>query len=215
MDIKYIGHASFFIKSKDARVITDPFDPKAVGMKFPKNEAEIVTVSHSHVDHNASAQIGGSPLVIDWPGEFEKNGVRIFGFKTFHDKKQGAERGMNIVYKFEVEGIGILHCGDLGHALSDELIEDLGKVDILMVPVGGFYTISAEEAAQVVQKIEPSIVIPMHYNRPEINQEVYGKLTGVDAFLTAVGASASEPIQKLTIKKEELTEETKVIVMTP
>ena len=215
MDIKYIGHASFLIKTKEARIITDPFDPKSTGLKFPKNDAEIVTISHAHADHNATAQIAGAPLVIDWPGEFEKKGVRIYGFKTFHDKKQGAERGANVIYKLESEGIGILHCGDLGHILSDELIEDLGEIHVLMVPVGGFYTITAEEAAQLVQKIEPSIVIPMHYNVPSLNQEVYGKLTGVDTLLTAVGAEKQEALQKLTLKKEDLTEEMKVVVMTP
>lgn len=213
MDIKYIGHSSFLIKTKDARVITDPFDPKATGLKFPKNEAEIVTVSHGHDDHSAASQIGASPLVIDWPGEYEKNGVRVFGFKTFHDKKQGAERGDNTIFKFEAEGIGILHCGDLGHILTDDIIEDLGEVHVLMVPVGGFYTINPEEAVQLVHKVEPSIVIPMHYNRPGLNQDIYGKLSPVDAFITAMGVEKQPPVAKLTLKKEDLGEDMKVIVM--
>jgi L-ascorbate metabolism protein UlaG (beta-lactamase superfamily) len=151
MDIKYIGHASFFIKTKLSRVVTDPFDPK-IGLKFPKTEADIVTVSHHHSDHNFLSQITGDPLIIDWPGEFEKQQVRISGFSSFHDKQKGAERGENTLYKFETEGISILHCGDLGVVPDDNFINQIGEVDVLMVPVGGVYTIDANDAVDVIKK---------------------------------------------------------------
>ena len=107
MDIKYLGHSSFLIKTKTARIVTDPFDPEMVGLKFPKTEADVVTISHNHKDHNQFKNVSGingvDPLIIDMPGEFEKLGVRIFGFQSFHDKTHGSERGENIMYKFESE----------------------------------------------------------------------------------------------------------------
>ncbi|OGK23535.1 hypothetical protein A3A46_04385 [Candidatus Roizmanbacteria bacterium RIFCSPLOWO2_01_FULL_37_13] len=213
MDIKYLGHASFFIKSKEAKLVTDPFDPQMVGLKFPKIEADIVTVSHHHKDHDQAQLVSESPLVIDSPGEYEKKGLRVFGYKTYHDKKKGLERGENTVYKIEAEGVSILHCGDLGLVWDDAFIDTLGEVDVLLVPVGGFYTIDASEAVELVKKIEPSIVIPMHYNQPKLNQQNFGKLLPVAEFLKKIGAENSSPIPKLTVKKEELLEEMKVVVM--
>ncbi len=212
MDIKYIGHASFFIKTKNSRVITDPFDPK-IGLKFPKTEADIVTVSHQHPDHNFLSQVTGDPLVIDWPGEYEKQQVRITGFGSFHDKQKGAERGENILFKFETEGISVLHCGDLGVIPDDNLISQIGEINVLMVPVGGFYTVDANEAVALIKKIEPSMVIPMHYNRPELDQETFGKLTPVEDFIKKIGATVGETVSKLTLKADDFGDEMKVVVM--
>ena len=212
MDIKYFGHASFFIKTKNSRVITDPFDLK-IGLKFPKTEADIVTISHGHPDHNYVAQITGEPLILDWPGEFEKQGVRISGYSTFHDKQKGAERGLNIMYKFEAEGISILHCGDLGFVPDAPTIAAMGTVDVLMVPVGGFYTIDANEAVELIKKVEPSLVIPMHYNIPELDQEMFGKLAGVEDFLKKIGADSAERTSKLSLKQGDFEEQMKVVVM--
>lgn len=213
MDIKYLGHSSFHIKFKDTRVVTDPYD-NSIGIKFPKVEADVVTVSHHHQDHDKVKAVEGNPLIIDMPGEFEKLGVRIFGYLGFHDKEKGAKRGENILYKIEAEGISILHCGDLGVVLDDAFIDQIGDVDILLVPVGGFYTIDSSEALELVKKIEPSIVIPMHYNQSKLNQKVFGSLTGVEDFLAKKGISSQAPVPKLSLKKENLVdEETKVVVM--
>lgn len=213
MQIKYLGHASFLIKTKDARIITDPFDPKMVGLKFPKTEADVITISHHHPDHNKADIVSGTPLTLDWPGEYEKNGVRIFGFKSFHDKSQGSERGENILFKFEAEDVSILHCGDMGVVPSQELLDEIGDIDILMVPVGGFYTIGPEDAVEVVKKIEPSIVIPMHYNDPLLDQKTFGKLSTLADFLKKFGIEKPELVDQLTIKKEELGEEIKIVPM--
>ena len=153
MDIKYLGHSSFLIKAKEAKLVTDPFDPAMVGLKYPKTEADIVTISHHHRDHDYTSQISGDPLIIDFPGEFEKKGLRVFGFQTFHDKKRGVDRGENTIYKLEDGGISLLHCGDLGLVPDDSFIDQLGEVDILLVPVGGFYTIDASEAVELIKKI--------------------------------------------------------------
>lgn len=212
MEIKYLGHASFFLKGKTGVVITDPYD-SYIGLKFPKIEADIVTISHHHEDHDRADLVLGSPLVIDIPGEYEKKGIRITGFSVFHDKKQGKERGKNTLFKIEIDGISLLHCGDLGHVLDDEVVEEIDGVDILLIPVGGFYTINAEEAMTIVRKIEPSIIIPMHYNHPKLNQEIFGKIAPVTDFLEKMGVSQLAPIKKLSVKKEELTEEMRVVVM--
>lgn len=209
MDIKYLGHSSFLIKTKTARIVTDPFDPAMVGIKFPKTEADLVTISHDHKDHNQYKNVSGingvEPLMIDMPGEFEKLGVRIFGFQSFHDKTQGKERGENILYKFEAEGISVLHCGDLGLVPEESFLETIGEVDILMVPIGGIYSLDADEAVSLVKKIEPNIVIPMHYGT--------GKLASVNDFTKKFGLDNLVPVPKLIYKKEEVEQEMKVVVL--
>lgn len=214
MIIKYLGHASFLIKSKGSTIITDPFNEEIVGLKFPKTESDIVTISHHHKDHNDIKNIKGTPLVIDWPGEFEKNDIRVFGYKTYHDNEKGVKRGENVLYKFESEGITILHCGDLGEIPDQKLIDEIGDIDILMVPVGGFYTIDAEAAKELCIKIEPSIIIPMHYNHSQLNQKTFEKLSPVEEFLKKMGAEKKEPLEELKVNKEELVaEDSKVVVM--
>lgn len=191
----------------------DPFDPKKVGMSYPKLEADIVTVSHQHADHNNLSAINGAPVIIDWPGEFEVQGVRIFGYPSFHDKKNGAERGEVILYKFEIEDITVLHCGDIGLVPDASEIESVGKIDVLLIPTGGVYTINPAEAAKLVQKIEPSLVIPMHYNHDRLNQETFGELAPVDEFIKEVAGEVEHAETKITLKKDDLKDETKVIVM--
>lgn len=213
MDIKYLGHASFQIKGKTGSVITDPFDPKMVGLKFPSVAADIVTISHDHPDHNMKSLVTGTPLIIDIPGEYEKQKVRVTGWGVYHDSKNGAERGKNTIYKIEVDDVSILHCGDLGHTLSEELVEEIGPVDVLLIPVGGFFTIGPDEANQVIHEIEPSIVIPMHYNDPKLNQATFAKLAPLSDFLTKAGVSQIEPVKKLSLKKADMTEDMKVVVM--
>lgn len=208
MEIKYLGRSSFFIKSKDARIVTDPFDPKKLGLKFPKVESEIVTVSHDHPDHNNVTGVGGTPLILNWPGQYEKQGVRVWGYSTFHDAKEGAERGKNILYKIETEGITILHCGDLGVVPDDKFIDEIGDVQILMIPVGGNYTIDSEMAIKIIKDIEPSIIIPMHYHAVDNDG-----LLPVDEFLKKMGAEKAVPLEKLTLKKEDLIEEEMKVVL--
>lgn len=213
MEIKYLGHSSFLLKTKNVSLITDPFDPQMVGLRFPKVEADIVTISHHHQDHDRSDLISGNPLVVDIPGEYEKQGVKITGFSVYHDKKQGQERGKNTLFKIETDNLFVLHCGDLGHILNDQLIEEIDQIDVLLVPVGGVYTIDAGEAVGLVRKIEPSIVIPMHYNHPRLNQQVFGKLSPVSSFLTKIGADQIEPVKRLVLKKQQLEEGIKTVVM--
>jgi L-ascorbate metabolism protein UlaG (beta-lactamase superfamily) len=213
MEIKYLGHSSFLLKTKDAKLITDPFDPAFVGFRFPKSDADIVTVSHQHKDHNQANVIDGAPLVIDMPGEFEKKGIRIFGYLSYHDKNKGAERGENIIYKIEIEEIVCLHCGDLGALPTTEMIDAIGEIDVLFVPVGGKASLGPDEAIDLIKEFEPSVVVPMHYKTPRHNQKIFADLAPIDDFLKKIGAESVAPVEKLVVKKGELTEEMKVVVM--
>jgi len=219
MEIKYLGHSSFLIRTKQAKLVTDPFDPAMVGLRFPKVEADIVTISHHHRDHDnvqvvrPPASDLQPPLIIDLPGEYEKNGLRIFGYPSFHDKQKGAERGANTLFKIEGEGLSVLHCGDLGEVLDDSFVDQIGVVDILLLPVGGQYTIDAGEAAAMVKKFEPSYVIPMHYHSPKLNPKNFAQLVPVTEFLKKMGIASLTPMPKLVVKKEELEEEMKVVLL--
>jgi L-ascorbate metabolism protein UlaG (beta-lactamase superfamily) len=210
MEIKYLSHSAFLIKTKDAKLIMDPFDPKFVGMRFSRQEADIVTISHAHKDHSHTELIEGEPLIITWPGQFEKKGIRIWGISSYHDKVQGKEKGENVMYKVESEGVSLLHCGDLGTVLTDDQLDEIGDVDILMVPVGGKYSLTADEAILLIKKIEPSVVIPMHYNTPGSSIE---GLAPLDEFLKKMGTQQTEPLEKLVVKKEEFDGETTMRVV--
>ena len=212
MDITFLGHSSFRIKGKNVTLVTDPYYAKLVGLKYPRVSADIVTVSHGHDDHNKVENVSGVKKVISGPGEYEIMGVSIIGIASFHDDKKGKLRGKNTVYVIEMDGLRLVHLGDLGHKLSDNILEGIGNVDVLMIPVGGEYTIGPSTAADIVRDVEPRTTIPMHYQMKGLNPEIFGKLTSVDAFLSDVGLSA-ETMDKLTIKKESLGEDQKVVVL--
>ncbi len=214
MDITYLGHSSFKIKTKFATVITDPFDPQKVGLKYTGVEGEIVTVSHSHTDHNATGKVSGVKKIIEGPGEYEVSGVSIMGFASYHDDKKGEERGSNTIYVIEADGLRLAHLGDLGHPLSDDLVSEMGTIDILMVPVGGVYTIGSKEAGEVVGKIDPYFVMPMHYNVQGLTLSQAEKMEPVETYLKESGLPV-ENLPKFTIKKEDILEDqnTKVIVL--
>lgn len=193
-------------------VVTDPFDAY-VGFKFPKVEADIVTVSHDHQDHNQKQLVGGRPYVIDGPGEYEVKGVSVLGLQTFHDEVQGQKRGKNTVYRIEFEGISLSHLGDLGHPLSSSQLGELNGVDILFIPVGGVYTIGPKRAVEVISQIEPKIVIPMHYRVPEQKgDKTFGQLTGVKEFLKEIGEEVT-PQLKLLVSRDSLPSEREVVVL--
>lgn len=217
MDITYLGHSSFKLKGKSASVVVDPFDAAIVGIAYPKVTAEIVIASHDHSDHNAIGGVTGTslraePFVIAAPGEYEVNGISVFGFSTFHDKKEGADRGKNMITVIHVDDVVVGHLGDLGHTLSDKLVEEMGQVDVLLVPVGGHYTVGPADAANIVEQIEPSIVIPMHYKVSGM-KEAFDDLVSVETFLKEVGAEDARREAKLTVSAQTLPEEREVIVL--
>lgn len=206
-----MGHASFLIKSKDISIVTDPFDPQKVGFPFPKIEVDIVTISHDHSDHNNLVGVSGSPKAILGPGEYEIKGAVIFGIESDHDAKGGKERGQNTIYLFELEDLKLAHLGDLGRKLNAGEVEALGDVDVLFIPVGGVYTIDAETAAEVVTQLEPKIVIPMHYQTPDL--KLSKDLETVESFLEEMGAKDVRREKKFKVAKSSLPDETQVIVL--
>ncbi|NMB70053.1 MBL fold metallo-hydrolase [candidate division WWE3 bacterium] len=214
MEITYIGHSCFKIKGKESTIVIDPYDSK-VGYKLPKLDADILLVSHKHFDHNNVSGVTGYRLFIDTPGEYETKGVFINGYPTKHDAKDGAESGPNTIFLVELEGVRILHLGDLGHELEQSTLEKIDTVDILMVPVGGKFTIDAELAAKVISSIEPGIVIPMHYKTTDLTG-VEG-LDSLDKFLDEMGVENNvKKLDKLKISgKNDIPLETEIFVLEP
>lgn len=211
MEIKYIGQSSFVIEHQKTKIITDPFSP-AIGFTMPSLEAQIITLSHAHEDHNFVEAIGGDPIVFDTPGEYEKDTIRITGFASFHDKENGAERGKNTIFKFEIGELSILHLGDLGHTLTEGLCEEIGNVNVLLIPVGGHFTINADEAAKVIAKLEPNIVIPMHF-RTALHSDSFALVAPIEDFLKKMGKSDQETTKSLKVENATLTEDTQIVLL--
>lgn len=217
MQIIWYGQACFQItalpqKNNQVKIVIDPFSEE-VGLKVPKLDSDILMITHYHYDHNNLKAVGGNPFIIEGPGEYEIREVFINGIHSWHDSKNGADRGSNTIYTIEAEEMKICHLGDLGQSeLSSEQLERIGNVDILMIPVGGTYTIDAKSALKVMSQIEPKIIIPMHYSLPKLKI----KLDGVDKFLKELGVKQLSPLPKLSIRKKDLQEEeAKVIVLSP
>jgi len=209
MFINWLGQSCFKIQDKEKIIITDPFGLDC-GLKPPRLKADIVTVSHQHNNHNNIKSIMGEPLVITEPGEYEFKDIYIYGLASWHDNQQGAQRGNNIIYRFEIDDLSVTHLGDLGHLLTDEQIASLEGTDVLFVPVGGTYTLDSQQAVKVVSQIEPRIVIPMHYAIPKLKI----KLDSIDKFCKEIGICTQERPTKVKITTKDLPQEhTKVIVM--
>ena len=199
-------------KNNQVNIVIDPFSQE-VGLRLPKLEADIVLSTHEHYDHNNVKAVGGNYFLIEGPGEYEIKEVFIQGIPAFHDDLQGKERGKTTIFTIEAEELRLCHLGDLGQKeLTPDQLEKIGEIDILMIPIGGNYTISGKEAVKIMSQIEPKIIIPMHYALPKLKV----KLEGVEKFLKTMGIKKIEPVNKLTIKKKELLEEeAKIIVLKP
>ena len=208
MDITWYGHACFRLKSREGTVITDPYD-KSLGLTLPALKADVVTVSHNAPHHNNSKAAKGA-YVIDGPGEYEVNGVFVTGVHI-DPVKNAKDTARNNVFVIYLDDIAICHLGDLSHVPSQKQVEEMGNIDVLLVPVGGENALKANEAAEVVSLIEPYIVIPMHYKLPDITL----KLDPVSKFLTEMGITKTETVDILKLVKTSLPEETQVVVMDP
>lgn len=208
VEIVALGHSSFKLIGKEISVICDPFGDDSIGQKFPKVESDVVTISHEHADHNNRKGIRGQAICFDSPGEYEIKGAQIVGIQSFHDDKNGEERGLNTIFVYEIDDLQLCHLGDLGHDLSSDQIEKIDGVDVLFVPVGGKYTIDAKSAAKVVAAINPKVVIPMHYKNSKMD------LDSVDSFLSEMG---KEPKRGTDIKlrKKDLGEDLEIYLLSP
>lgn len=209
MEISYLGHSCFKLSGKKISILVDPYDPAKVGLKLAKQDADVVTVSHAHRDHDYT-EVMKTPdyLLLDAPGEYEVKESEIIGVSSYHDDKQGAERGLNTIFTYEIDDIKVCHLGDLGVELTSEQLEKVDGVDILLIPVGGTYTIDAKTAVKVISQVEPKIVIPMHYKQGE----GFKDLAPVSDFLHEMGVEAKTQ-DKLKVVSRDLPTELEVVVL--
>ncbi len=207
--VTWFGHSMFLLEDDRKRVLFDPFHSDMVGYSRPDVEADIVTVSHGHRDHNDVEIVGGDPAVFNQPGSYEKDHVAIKGIQAYHDQKRGAERGVNVIFQVEMKGISFEHLGDLGHVPEGGLAQELTGADVLFIPVGGIFTIDADVAAEVVGRLRPRIAIPMHYGTPDGNIPLGTEGPFIKHFQN-VEIIDEGPVY---LNKEELPEPTLILVM--
>lgn len=211
MKVKWLGHASFLITSEDGiRIITDPY---ATGMGISygdiKEAADIVTVSHEHGDHNNIDTVLGNPLVVKDAGNQEVKGIPFKGIASYHDDAGGSQRGPNTIFCFTVDDVKLCHLGDLGHQLSEQQVGDIGEVDVLLIPVGGFFTIDATVAGDITEKLKPKVVIPMHYSTDKCAYPI----SGVDDFLQGKANVKKMDTSEVELKKSELPATAEIVVL--
>ncbi|NMM61601.1 MBL fold metallo-hydrolase [Clostridium sp. P21] len=195
MIITWLGHSSFLIEDSHGRkILTDPFD-ESVGYKVFEGNVDLVTISHHHFDHDYTQKVNFNNL-IDKSGFFNLCDIPVKGIPSYHDKVKGAKRGENVIFVLDVDGYKVCHLGDLGYVLSQDEIENLGHIDILLIPIGGNYTINGKEASKVAKAINSSIIIPMHYKTPLLSFE----LEGLENFLTCMKNGEKVGSNKLIIE---------------
>ena len=208
MEITWLGHSCFLIRGKGKAIITDPCHPDS-GYRLGEPKADIVTVSHSHSGHSYIDGVADDPKQIRTPGEYEIGGTLITGVGVFHDNKKGELRGKNTIYTIEMDEVTLCHLGDLGHSLGPQLVEELGDIDVLFLPVGEVSTIPVDTAVEIVRQLGPPIVIPMHYK----TEAFTGDLALVDKFLDKMRVRDLEARPNLTITSSSLPSSTQIVVL--
>lgn len=208
MTINWYGQACFRLESKDVKLLIDPFS-KELGLRVPRMNDTIYLVTHDHYDHNNIGGVDKKSFVVTGPGEYEKAGVQIVGVQSFHDNEEGIKRGYNTIYVVTIDGIRVCHMGDIGQTqLTDEQLSTIGDIDILMIPVGGIYTVDGKQATKLVSQLQPKIVIPMHYKIKGLKE----KLDDEKVFVKEIGMKP-ETVDTFKITKKNLpSEETQLIV---
>jgi L-ascorbate metabolism protein UlaG (beta-lactamase superfamily) len=213
MELTWYGHAAFLITTREGtKIITDPYKPGG-GILYTAipDEADIVTVSHEHTDHNYAQGLPGKPQVIKGAGRHEVKGVVVEGVASYHDDARGSQRGGNTIFTFDADGVRICHLGDLGHVLGDEEIQRIGHVDALCIPVGGFFTIGPLEATTVVGQLQPKLIFPMHVKTEKCTLPI----EPVEAFLQGKREVQKLNTSTLSITTEELEAGSGIIVLQP
>jgi L-ascorbate metabolism protein UlaG (beta-lactamase superfamily) len=212
MKVNWLGQAAFLITSDSGtKIITDPYGTNEMLTYDEINEsADIVTVSHDHFDHANVDAVGGNPEVVK--GAAEVKGIKFDAVSTYHDNSGGSERGSNTIFCFEVDGVRLCHLGDLGHLLSDKQVADIGKVDILLIPVGGNFTIDAKAATEVAGKLSPKVIIPMHYQNDRCPTF---PVAGVDGFLEGKDNVTKPGVSEMEFSTGNLPAATQIVVLKP
>jgi L-ascorbate metabolism protein UlaG (beta-lactamase superfamily) len=211
MKIKYLAHASFLVTSEDGtKIVTDPYKTGG-GIRYKEIDevADIAVTTHEHSDHNNIRAVRGSPAVVKGPGMHTAKGIAFKGIPFYHDPSKGSERGHNNIFTFTLDGINVCFCGDLGHTLTQKDADEIGKVDLLFIPVGGYYTIDANEAGEVVNVLNPKVVIPMHYKTRSVDYPI----KGVDLFLAGKENVKQSNTSEIDVKA--LPEKREIWVLTP
>ncbi|PIR73248.1 MAG: MBL fold metallo-hydrolase [Candidatus Moranbacteria bacterium CG10_big_fil_rev_8_21_14_0_10_35_21] len=215
MNIQYYGHSCFKITTRpegrgqgEVGIFFDPFD-KETGLRPPQGQADIVLISHDHHDHNNASALKGEPVVFDIPGEYSAKGVNIVGIDSFHDAQEGKERGHNTIFSIEAEGIRVCHLGDLGTDLDEKQLDEIDGVDILMIPVGGKFTIDGKKAVEIVKKIEPKIIIPIHYKTEGLKLDIESE----KKFCSEMGNCPREKVSKINFKKKDIEEKNMEVLL--
>ncbi|MDE5729675.1 MAG: MBL fold metallo-hydrolase [Clostridia bacterium] len=211
MKIEYLGHSCFKLtESTGTSIVCDPYSEE-IGYKMPLTSANAITISHEHYDHNAVKNVGGNPEIIKEQSSFSLPGVEVDAVKSFHDGRRGKMRGENTIFKFRMDGIDVCHLGDLGEECSSALIEAILPVNVLLIPVGGNYTIDAEMAKEYVDRIMPDVVIPMHYRVKDCKLDI----DKVDEFLKLFDEEIIEEYEEncLELSRSDLNGGTRIVVL--
>lgn len=216
MVIRWLGHASFLIiSSNGTKIITDPYEPGAfggsIGHKPIEIAPDIVTVSHHHADHGYVEGLPNHFTVISKPGTVTIKGVEFRGIAAYHDTSQGAQRGANLIVVMNVDGVRVCHLGDLGHELPPHQIEQIGHVDVLLIPIGGTFTIDASQAHRVIERINPKIAIPMHYKTNKITLPI----AGLEDFVAREEAVRHAQSSEIELTKDSLPSQLEIIILSP
>lgn len=211
MKIKWLAHAAFLLTSDSGiRIVTDPYETNERHRHADITEtAELVTVSHGHGDHNNVAAVKGNPQLVKDSGTYQ--GIKITAVTTAHDDDGGSKRGPNIIFCFELDGVNVCHCGDLGHLLTTEQARKIGKVDVLMVPVGGFFTIDAAAADKIIEQLDPKIILPMHY----LTDKISIPIKTVDDFLKGKNNIEYVEGSEIEIKANNLPSTPQIVMLKP
>lgn len=217
MKVKWLGHSSFLITSSASggTLLTDPYDiaayPDSLLYDAITESADVVTVSHGHADHANIEAVGGTPEVVTAAAPRDTAGFNIRGVETFHDAEMGTQRGDNIIFIIAADGVVLCHLGDLGHELSPGQVEAIGPVDILLVPVGGNYTIDAPAATIVWRQLNPAVAVPMHYR----NDKCRLAIEGVEPFIAGKEGVETPGTSEIELTQENLPASPKIIVLDP
>lgn len=217
MKIRWLGHASFLISSSGgAKVITDPY---AVGMGLSYGDigetADVVLLSHDHADHSNASGVKGNPRILKGAGIKEANGISFKGIASFHDDAGGTKRGANTIFVFDIDGLKVCHLGDLGHDLNVSQVTDIGKVDVVLVPVGGLYTIDASVATSVCAKLAARVIIPMHYATSKVDTAKFGGISGVEDFIRGKANVDRLNASETTFEAGRMPGTAKILVLKP
>ncbi len=213
MKIKFLGHAAFVITSDaGVKIIADPYET-GPGLTYGEitESADIVTVSHHHHDHDNVAAVKGEPAVISRAGKSTAKGIEFKGTTSYHDNVRGSRAGDNLIFCFEVDGVKVCHLGDLGHLLDDKQLKEIGSVDVLLIPVGGFFTIDAKVATEVCNQLKPRVIIPMHYR----TEKSFPDIAYVDEFLKGKSNVIRQDSSEVEFKAGGLPASTQVMVLKP